>query len=109
MKKAVAMPAPYPDPPSHLSERSKEIWGQIGPKHAREVGRQILLQHALECLDRCDQARKAIADEGLTSITARSGVAHVHPMARVESEARKMLAKLFFQLGIDQVPSSIWG
>lgn len=60
---------PYPEAPQHLSTRSQDIWRTIGPEKAPNPCRRLLLQSALEALDRADQARAAIAEQGLTTTT----------------------------------------
>ena len=87
---------PYPDPPESLSEKSKSLWNELGPAHAQSLARQILLAQALICLDRCEECRAAIAAEGLTSITKTTGALHVHPLLKVEFEARRQFSNLWF-------------
>jgi phage terminase small subunit len=81
--------------PEHLSERSKELWRQLQPVHAKSLGRQELLRVGLEALDRCDQARSLIDAEGMTSITESTKAVHVHPGTRIEREARMQVIKIW--------------
>src|SRR5262245_33817897 len=98
-------PGPPLPAPAHLSERSKALWAEIvALGKVRSVGRPILLQMALECLDRADEARQILAKEGLTQTTKRTGAIHVHPLARVERESRQIFAKLWSQLGLKWDP-----
>ncbi len=76
-------------PPAHLSERSRKLWRQLVPLRIDTPGRLALLQTALECLDRCDEARGALAREGLVTTTKATGAVHLHPLARVEKESRQ--------------------
>lgn len=91
-------PEPYPEPPPHLTERSKNLWRTIGPREARGIARQTLFLAALEALDRAEQARLVIEGEGMTTTTERSGVAHVHPLLKVERDARAQFSKLWTDL-----------
>jgi phage terminase small subunit len=88
-------------PPAHLSKRSQLLWEQLQPEHARSIGRQLLLEQALEAFDRCNELKKAIAEEGLCSTTASTGARHVNPLVGLEREARRTFLKLFTQLGCD--------
>jgi P27 family predicted phage terminase small subunit len=91
-------PEPYPDPPEHLSERSRSLWRTIGPREARGIARQTLFQTALEALDRAEQARLTVEREGMTTTTERSSVVHVHPLLRVERDARAQFSKIWSDL-----------
>jgi phage terminase small subunit len=89
------------EPPEHLSERSKELWRNACPQAIRSEKRLVVLRAALEALDRADAARLAIAEQGMISITERSGMAHVNPLVKVEREARLDFAKLWKQTGLE--------
>lgn len=82
-------------PPAHLSERSKALWKSFVPSRARSIGRMALLQAALESLDRAESARAAIAVEGMTATTKSTGAIHVHPLVKVEREARQQFARIW--------------
>jgi phage terminase small subunit len=98
-------PPPYPDPPAHLSERSATLWRTIGPDRAVPIERRTLFEQALAALDRSDAAREAIGREGMTSVTASSGTVHIHPLCRVEREARAQFASIWCSLGLDRPAS----
>jgi phage terminase small subunit len=62
-------------------------------------------------LDRADQAREAVADEGLTTKTKTTGAVHVHPLVKVEREARQQFAKCWNDLDLSwsyDLDSSSW-
>jgi phage terminase small subunit len=102
MRRPQPEPIPFPEPPPHLSARAAGIWAILGPSHAPSLGRRILFQMALECLDRSDQARELIASQGLTSKTDSTGALHIHPAAKVEREARAQFAALWASLGLNE-------
>jgi phage terminase small subunit len=89
-------------PPSHLSERAAALWADVVPRRAKTPGRLALIQTALESLDRADAARVAVAREGMTTITQRSGAMHIHPLLKVERESMQQFAKLWSQLGFQK-------
>jgi phage terminase small subunit len=89
---------PYPDPPPHLSERSKLLWREIGPLKVNLPGQLPLFTSALECLDRVDEVRCVIAAEGLTSTTRTTGAQHIHPLLKIEAAARQQFARLWVAL-----------
>ena len=90
--------ATFPDPPAHLSPRSKELWRELGPAEAKTIQRRALFQSALEALDRADQARQLIEAEGMVSKTTTTGALHIHPATKLEREARAQFAKIWGML-----------
>ena len=86
--------------PSHLSDRSRSLWASIVPERGKSPGRLALLQAALEALDRADSAIAEIATAGLTTTTKTTGAVHVHPLVKVEREARAQFASIWNQLGL---------
>ena len=62
---------------------------------------QLLLQTALESFDRMRQAQALIRAEGITVISKRSGVSHVHPAIRIETDSRSSLLRAWKALGLD--------
>ena len=100
MRKTKQTVAPAPDPPEHLSEESKGLWRALCPTRARSVGRQRLLRTALECLDRAEEARRFVETEGLTTKTESTGALHVHPLLRVEKDARGQAMRCWEMLNL---------
>ena len=87
-----------PAAPSHLSERSKTLWRAVVPSRAKSAERQALVIVALEALDLADECRDRVRAEGMTATTKRTGAIHVHPLMRVEKEARSTFSKIWGQL-----------
>ncbi len=92
-------PKPVPEPPDFLSEGARALWREASRK-VKTPMRQALLTEALSAWDRVQQARAAIAREGLTVVTERSGVAHANPLLKVERENRQLFARLCAELGL---------
>jgi phage terminase small subunit len=94
------------DPPAHLSERAKGLWREIVlAGRVKSSGRVVLFQAALEALDRADLARETIASEGMTSTSKLTGVMHIHPLVKIEIEARRQFASMWETLGLRWDPS----
>ena len=91
---------PIPDAPAHLSPHCQELWRRLVPGEARSLQRQCALQAALEALDRADQARRELGDQGLLVVTARSGFPHANPLLKIEREARAEFVKIWGRLGL---------
>lgn len=98
--KKVRQEPPIPDPPEHLSERSKELWRTIVPLRIRSVGRVTLFRIALDCLDTADEARAAVDQQGLTTKTKTTGLMHPHPLLKIEKDSRSQFARLWKDLGL---------
>ena len=90
---------PIPSP-AHLSDKSQRLWCEIVPRRARSPERLALLTVALKALDRCDEARAQIAADGMTATTKTTGAIHLHPLLRVEKEARQSFLSAWSTLGL---------
>src|SRR5436190_901995 len=82
-----APPPSVPEPPGHLSDRSRALWLDVAGSRVKATPRLALLQTALESLDRADAAREKIAAEGMVTVTKGTGVAHLSPLVRAERDA----------------------
>jgi len=87
------------EPPKHLSERSQQLWREVVPERI-SPGRLVTIQSALEALDRATGARDIIEREGLTVESERSGLSHLHPLLKVESEAASRFERLWLKLNL---------
>lgn len=88
--------------PGHLTRRSQALYRQIAADYRldREPHALEVLRMALESVDRYDQARQAINDEGLT-VADRWGGAKPHPLVTVERDSAIRAARLFRELSLD--------
>lgn len=93
--KEVTLPQP-PDPPEHLTDRSQALWRGIVGGRIRRFERVAMLQSALEALDRADEARGLIEEQGIL----RNG-ATLNPLVQVERNARAQFGRLWGQLGLN--------
>jgi len=87
-----------PDPPAHLSKRSKALWRQLVGTRVRSPGRLEMFRQALEQLDRCDSISEALVGADLLERGGR--LAHAHPLLKCEKDARQLFARLWHQLGL---------
>lgn len=88
--------------PKHLSRSSKALYratvldyGLSGEAHALEV-----LRLACEALDRCEEARQAVAKQGAV-ILDRFGTPKAHPAVGIERDARIAAMRAFRELSLD--------
>ena len=92
------------NPPEHLSERSKAIWREIVPRQAKSPERRVLVQTALELLDRLDSVRAELDAAGSCTVkTLTTNTVHQHPLVKLECDLRSQFTALWFklQLGVD--------
>lgn len=87
-------------PPQHLSERAVTLWHQVVPRRARSPERLALLIAALEALDRADEARKLIQQQGMVTAEGKGKMQHVNPLVKIERDNRGLFAKLWTQLNL---------
>jgi phage terminase small subunit len=90
-----------PKPPAHLSTRSKKLWNESVEGYVMEPHELELLRLLCEALDRAEQARVVIADEG-AFVVDRYGGKRSHPALAVERDSRlaavRLVRALDFQL-----------
>jgi P27 family predicted phage terminase small subunit len=92
-------------PPGHLSAESQVLWRELADTFDFEPHEVKLLRLALEALDRCNQARRALRRLGLT-YDDRFGQPHARPEVRIEAESRQAFARLMKELGLPDEESA---
>lgn len=98
---------PVLDPPAHLTEKSQLLWAELVKEEVTGSARQSLLLTALECLDRAEEARRVVAEQGMVSITETTKAAHAHPLMKIERENKQLFSKIMGQLGL-ALPKPMW-
>lgn len=88
--------------PDHLRTTTKKWWIQVNSTYFLDDHHRRILTLAGEAWDRCEQAREAIAQHGLT-YDDRFGAPHQRPEVQIERDARKSFSSLVKQLGLKKV------
>ncbi|MBW2252459.1 MAG: hypothetical protein JRF60_18020 [Deltaproteobacteria bacterium] len=84
----------------HLSKESQKLWHKYVPKKVKVQAGQALFLTGLQALDQAELARKAIADQGLFTVTKTTGAVHANPLIKVEKEARAYFLKAITTLNL---------
>jgi P27 family predicted phage terminase small subunit len=93
-------PTSFPEPPAHLSSEAASWWQSVVRDYSLEPHHLRLLQAACEAWDRCQQAREAVADDGLT-FKDSGGNLKANPAVAIERDARTLFARLVRELDLD--------
>jgi len=93
-----ALPVP---PPEHLSDEMKAWWTAVLAKFELDQHHLLLLQAACESWDRMQQARRVVAEQGI-SFQDRFGNWRQRPEVRIEDDAKRTFARLIRDLGLDR-------
>ena len=92
-----------PPAPSHLAASTKMWWQVVVEDYELEGHHLRLLQLAGEAWDRCEQARDALAEHGLT-FNDRFGAPHARPEVAIERDSRTAFARILRELDLDVEP-----
>jgi hypothetical protein len=99
-----ARPAWKPaEPPGHLSDAIKAWWRQVVTEYDLEAHELLVLQAAAEAWDRCEEARLAIAEHGLTYEGPHGP--RPRPEVAIERDARIAFARLVRELNLELPPA----
>ena len=90
--------------PAHLSPEMKVFFKAILKDFNLENHHIVLLTRACENLDRAEQARLQVAEEGLTTVD-RYGSIKTHPCCKIELDAKNSARLLLRELGLDLEPA----
>jgi len=93
----------YPPAPKHLTSSRKTLWQKLVREYDLDLPGLELLRLACEALDRGEEARRVLADEG-SFVTDRYGGRRVHPGVGVERDSRLAAARLFRELDLEGDP-----
>ncbi|WP_394891108.1 hypothetical protein ACG873_07235 [Mesorhizobium sp. AaZ16] len=87
-------------PPAHLSPAARKFFRGVVEDYCLDEHHIKLLVLACEALDRGEQARKTLADSGVTFID-RFGCPRAHPCVAIERDSRLAYARLLRELCLD--------
>jgi phage terminase small subunit len=88
-------------PPDHLSAESKNLWLTYVGTKISSPGAIALFEQGLEALDRCKEASRQLREQGLLTVSERSGVKHASPLISIEKESRSQVIKIFKMLNLN--------
>jgi len=89
--------------PGHLRPLTRRWWRQVVSDYILEAHHLRLLTLAAEAWDRCQQAREAIDEHGLT-YEDRFDQPHSRPEIGIERDSRLAFARLLRELDLDVEP-----
>ena len=89
-----------PRPPAHLRPATKRWFAHVCEVYDLEEHHARLLTLAGESWDRCEQARIALAKDGLTYLD-RFGAPRSRPEIAVERDSRTAFSRLIRELDLD--------
>ena len=92
-------------PPEHLEEATAQWFTSVIEEFTLDPHHVRLLIMAAESWDRCQQARKALAEYGLT-YTDKQGYPKARPEVAVERDSKIAFARLLRELGLDSAPAA---
>ena len=91
--------------PQHLQAETRRWYSSVRLEtYALEPHHLRLLQLAAEAWERCQQARQAIARDGLVMLTTGKA----HPAVVIERDSRLAFARLLRELDLDTEPPPSW-
>ncbi len=101
MKNFVEKP---PNPPKSLNAEAKKWWRKLVEEYeiSDPLG-LLLLQTALEALDRLRDAQNSIIDDGVT-VTDRYGQLRANPAVNIERDARAAMLAALKAMNLDLEP-----
>jgi P27 family predicted phage terminase small subunit len=87
--------------PSHLTSSSKKIWRQLAEEYQLhdEPAAILVLTAAMEARDRMEQARREVAEHGMTVPTGAGGVKPA-PAVGIERDARIAMVRCLRELSL---------
>lgn len=86
--------------PAHLSREMKRWFQFLAEEYVLESHHLRVLQSACESWDRCQEARKMLTREGLTTVDGK-GALKAHPAVAIERDARLAFLRALRELGLD--------
>jgi phage terminase small subunit len=91
-----------PPSPDHLSPAMQAWWGEITKAFVLQPHQLRTLQAGAEAWDRCQQAREALEQHGL-SYTDGNGVVRARPEVAVERDSRAAFMRAVRALGLGKI------
>jgi phage terminase small subunit len=86
--------------PQHLRAAMRSWWRSVNENFELDDHHRLLLTAACEALDRAEEARLTLLNEG-SFFTDRHGARKVHPAVNVERDNRALFSRLLRELQLD--------
>ena len=91
-------------PPKGLSPEARKWWRLVTSDWALDESQLLVLETALESLDRVRQAQAQVAQDGLVLKNEKTGAVVGHPSLRLEKDAKNQMLRAWKQLNLDVEP-----
>jgi phage terminase small subunit len=91
--------------PRHLSKSSRAFWRAVAARYELDEHHVVILTLLCEAIDRCEEARAALAANGTTFID-RFNQPRARPEVAIERDSRIAVARLTRELGLDVEPTT---
>jgi len=96
-------PGDLPKPPTHLKPATRRWFADVCSLYELEQHHVRLLTLAAEAWDRCQAAREAISEDGMTYVD-RFKAPRARPEVAIERDSRVAFARLLRELDLDVEP-----
>ena len=92
-----------PPPPAHLSDATRAWWKQVTADYDLAPHHLHLLRLCCEALDAAEEARKALAANGMTHLD-RHGILRLRPEVALQRDSRLAAVRIIRELDLDIEP-----
>jgi len=92
--------------PKHLSDEASAVWDSVVAQKKLSPGALVTLRIACEAFDRLQDARRVVAEDGVT-IDTPTGYKREHPALKIEKEARSGFLQAWRLLKVGEAPQDV--
>jgi phage terminase small subunit len=87
----------------HLTPEARRIWTSVVKQWVLDDAALPTLRLGLEAYDLSQQCRVALADGALTTVTERTGVIRINPLAKLQLDAMAEYRSAMRSLGLTPI------
>src|SRR5262245_48110765 len=95
--------ARVPPAPRGLSAAARKWWARINETYILDDGSRLILESAMQSLDRWQEAKKLVDEEGLV-VRDRFNQPKPHPATLTERDSKALMVRSLKSLGLDLEP-----